>query len=185
MTSKAKVKHILKSLNLDISPMPEEKIKRVSSVNGEDFKTLIHTLQTDLVIVNGTRIISSEVLRLIKSPLINVHVGITPLYRGVHGAYWALVNNDNKNCGVTIHAIDSGIDTGGILKQGDISPTANDNFITYPYLQFHKAIMLIKTIIPDCLNGHINYLAAPQGRSQLWYHPTIWQYLKFRFKGVK
>lgn len=183
--SKSKVKNILQSQHLDISPLPETIITRVPSVNGKEFKESLKTFQTDLFIVNGTRIISAEVLNLIKVPIINVHVGITPLYRGVHGAYWALANNDLQNCGVTIHAIDSGIDTGGILKQGIIKPSAKDNFITYPYLQFHKAIELLKSIIPDCLNGQLNFLPSPVGKSRLWYHPTIWQYLRYRFKGVR
>jgi methionyl-tRNA formyltransferase len=185
LTSKNKIRKILALYNLDISPMPESIISRVSSVNGNDFKELLKTFQTDLIIVNGTRVISKETLELIKAPIINVHVGITPLYRGVHGAYWALVNNDLQNCGVTIHAIDAGIDTGGILKQGVIKPSAKDNFITYPYLQFHKAIELLKSIIPDCLNGKLYFLQSPVGKSRLWYHPTIWQYLKNRWKGVK
>jgi len=185
LASKNKIKNILQSLNLDISPMPEEKIIRVPSVNSDDFKKIIQSFQTDLVIVNGTRVISAEVLKIIKSPIINVHVGITPLYRGVHGAYWALVNNDGENCGVTIHAIDSGIDTGGILKQAMIKPSAKDNFITYPYLQFHRAIALLKTIIPDCLAGNFSFLTAPAGKSRLWYHPTILQYLTYRLKGIK
>jgi methionyl-tRNA formyltransferase len=183
--SKNKVRTILQTLNLDISPLPAEKVINVSSVNGEDFKNLIKDLQTDLIIVNGTRVISAGVLRLIKSPIINVHVGITPLYRGVHGAYWALANKDKNNCGVTIHAIDSGIDTGGILKQENITPTINDNFITYPYLQFYKAILLIKAVIPDCLKKTHKFLPPPEGKSHLWYHPTIWQYLKYRLRGVK
>jgi hypothetical protein len=183
--SKKKVRKILQALSLDISPLPGEKIIHVSSVNGEDFKNLIKDLQTDLVIVNGTRVISAGVLQLIKSPIINVHVGITPLYRGVHGAYWALVNKDKNNCGVTIHAIDSGIDTGGILKQENITPARNDNFITYPYLQFYKAILLVKAVIPDCLNKTLKFLPAPEGKSHLWYHPTIWQYWKYRLRGVK
>ena len=185
MRSRIKVNKILQSAGLNRSPMPEEKITHVSSVNGEDFKILVKNLQTDLIIVNGTRVISGEVLKLIKSPIINVHVGITPLYRGVHGAYWALVNNDRDHCGVTIHAIDSGIDTGGIIKQESITPETGDNFITYPYLQFHTAIKLVKMVIPDCLKNHYNFLTAPQGKSRLWYHPTIWQYLKYRLKGIK
>lgn len=185
MVSKNKIRKLIRSTGLNISPMPGEKIVHISSVNGNDFKTFLKELQTDLIIVNGTRVISADTLKLIKSPVINVHVGITPLYRGVHGAYWALVNNDRDNCGVTIHAIDSGIDTGGIIKQATITPGASDNFITYPYLQFHKAITLVKEVIPGCLRNTQNFLSAPPGKSRLWYHPTIWQYLKYRLKGIK
>jgi methionyl-tRNA formyltransferase len=154
-------------------------------VNDPAFIQTIRSLNPDLVLVNGTRVISAQALSEIKCPVINVHVGITPLYRGVHGAYWALAKNDKANCGVTIHAIDKGIDTGGILAQGTIVTSRTDNFITYPYLQFEKAIELVKKVVPVVLNKGFSFLAPPAGVSKLWYHPTIWQYLGNRFKGIK
>jgi methionyl-tRNA formyltransferase len=46
-----------------------------------------------------------------------VHAGITPRYRGTHGGYWVLLNNDPGHCGVTIHLVDPGIDTGSIVAR--------------------------------------------------------------------
>jgi methionyl-tRNA formyltransferase len=183
--SAGKVKKIVTEMGLDTSPLPAEKFIKVASVNDQEFISIIQSMNPSLIIVNGTRIISSKTLSNIKCPIINVHVGITPLYRGVHGAYWALANNDKNNCGVTVHAIDKGIDTGGILLQDTIQPQSSDNFITYPYLQFEKAIQLVKKIVPEILSGAYKTLAAPPGPSKLWYHPTIWQYISNRFKGVK
>jgi methionyl-tRNA formyltransferase len=183
--SKGKVKAILAERKLSIEPLPADKVTNVSSVNDPAFIIAVQQLNPDLIIVNGTRVISAKTLDHIKCPIINVHVGITPLYRGVHGAYWALAGNDAAHCGVTVHAIDKGIDTGGILAQDTITVNKNDNFITYPYLQFEKAIQLIKKVVPLVLSGNAPFLPAPQGKSTLWYHPTIWQYIRNRFKGTK
>jgi methionyl-tRNA formyltransferase len=183
--SKNKVSKLVAVRGLDISPVPEDLVVRVSSVNDQSFITVLAAINPGLIIVNGTRIISSQTLGYIKCPVINVHVGITPLYRGVHGAYWALANKDRQHCGVTVHAIDKGIDTGGILQQDIIEPCPRDNFITYPYLQFEKAIQLVKNIVPRLLQEKIPFLPAPPGVSKLWYHPTIWQYIANRFKGIK
>jgi methionyl-tRNA formyltransferase len=71
-------------------------------------------------------------------------VGITPEYRGVYGAYWALLNNDVENCGVTIHKVDKGIDTGALIKQAVIQIGNRDNFKTYPVHQYGVAIGLMK-----------------------------------------
>lgn len=180
-----KVKAIIQDKGLDVSPLPAEKIIKVTSVNNAAFIEAIKAAHADLIIVNGTRIISAATLQQVNCPIINIHVGITPLYRGVHGAYWALAKNDKKNCGVTVHAIDKGIDTGGILAQATIETSNADNFITYPYLQFEKAIELVKDVVPAILSGSSTFLQAPPGVSKLWYHPTIWQYLRNRFKGIK
>ena len=180
-----KIQNILTKKQLSTAPMPADKITGLSSVNSDEFVRAVETIQPDLILVNGTRIISSQILAKISCPIINVHVGITPLYRGVHGAYWALANNDKKNCGVTVHAIDKGIDTGGILAQDIIQPGSGDNFITYPYLQFEKAIELVKKVVPAVIENSFSFQQPPLGSSKLWYHPTIWQYLYNRFKGIK
>jgi methionyl-tRNA formyltransferase len=119
-STRGRVKQLLQERNLSIAPLPPEKVTAVPSVNDPAFSKVIKELAPDLIIVNGTRVISAATLAEIKCPIINVHVGITPLYRGVHGAYWALVNNDKAHCGVTVHAIDKGIDTGAILAQDTI-----------------------------------------------------------------
>jgi methionyl-tRNA formyltransferase len=183
--SAKKVNRLLAERKLDTSPLPADKITAVSSVNDETFINAIRSLSPDLILVNGTRVISAKVLAHINCPIINVHVGITPLYRGVHGAYWALANNDEAHCGVTVHAIDKGIDTGSILAQDTIATTPKDNFITYPYLQFEKAIGLVKRVIPSILSNGLSFQPPPKGISKLWYHPTIWQYFRNRFKGIK
>ncbi|MFT4646131.1 MAG: folate-dependent phosphoribosylglycinamide formyltransferase PurN, partial [Planctomycetota bacterium] len=45
-------------------------------------------LNLDVIIVNGTRIISSKVLESMPALFINIHTGVTLQYGGVHGAYW-------------------------------------------------------------------------------------------------
>ena len=97
----------------------------------------------------------------------------------------SITENDLENCGVTIHLVDSGIDTGGILYQGYIKHTIKDNFNTYPYLQIAVAIPLMCQAIKDV--SEKNYVIKETGlTSKLWSHPTIFEYINYRiFKGVK
>ena len=132
-----------------------------------------------MVVVNGTRIIKKEIIETIDAPFINTHVGITPKYRGVHGGYWALTENDIEHCGVTVHLIDTGIDTGGILYQDVIEITDKDTFNTYPYLQTVAAIPLMKKAINDIANKTYKTRKTDL-TSRLWSHPTIMEYLKYR-----
>ena len=179
-------KQILIKYALTDSDIPSEKIKYVSSVNNKETIQFLQDLNPDLVIVNGTRIISKEVINSINARFINIHAGITPLYRGVHGAYWAMAMNDKAHCGVTIHYIDTGIDTGGILAQGIIAPERVDNFTTYPYLQFAVGVELFAEVLRNFTNGTLEEKVTPNRPSNLWYHPTLWQYVFFRIlKGAK
>ena len=107
------------------------------------------------------------------------------MYRGVHGGYWALVNNDRENCGVTVHLVDAGIDTGDLLFQARIHPTGKDNFITYPLLQTAAALELLTRAVTEGLQSRLQPQVA-SGHSRLWYHPTIGQYVYNRLvKRVK
>ena len=179
LSSGKRKKAILQQFSMDNSALPLEKIKQVVSVNDETCLQLLHKIGPQLVIVNGTRIISRRILDAVSAPFINMHAGITPQYRGVHGAYWALVNNDEKNCGVTIHLVDAGIDTGGVICQKTITVDRTDNFVTYPLLQLGEGIPLMKQAITDILQNHLVRIEASK-QSRLWSHPTIWQYLFYR-----
>ena len=177
-------REILDNYNLEDSPLPEKKVVPVNSVNSPECISLIKKINPELIIVNGTRIISKEVLESTEVKFVNIHAGITPKYRNVHGAYWAIVNNDLDNCGVTVHLVDKGIDTGSIIFQQIIPVTQKDNFVTYPLLQVAEGIIFLRKALVDIFE---NKLAVKSNRleSKLWYHPTFWQYMYHRLVHKK
>ena len=168
---------IIRETNLDDSEIPREKIVKVESANSVETITLLRNLNPSIVLINGTRILSSEVLGAVKAPFINMHAGVTPLYRGVHGAYWALRDGRPELCGVTVHYVDTGIDTGAILGQATITPSNRDNFATYQLLQWAAGLPLLKEAVQRELAGVSIPLPPPRGISRLWSHPTAWDYL--------
>jgi methionyl-tRNA formyltransferase len=189
-TSKKRFQEILDRNKLKEINFELDKTIEVTSINSEEGRNLLKKLNPDIVIIITTRILSKKTLQSINAKFINIHSGITPLYRGLHGAYWALINKDRENCGVTVHLVDEGIDTGAILYQENISDSisSNDNFMTYTYLQLAKALPLLKKSIRDIqsnsLNPKIN--TKQEINNKLYYHPTLWFYLYNRwFKGIK
>lgn len=172
----ARLQTIMQEAGLSNAPIDENKVLRVESVNSNETITALKELNPDAIVVNGTRIIAKKVLLAVNAPFINTHAGITPLYRGVHGGYWALANKDPEHCGVTVHLVDPGIDTGNILYQALIQPTAEDNFITYPLLQLKAGLPLLKKAINDAFTNNLKETAPPAGTSKLWSHPTISEY---------
>lgn len=186
ISSKKRIEEILNANNMTTKEIPNNKKIEVSSVNSQQTIELLKSLKPDLIIVNGTRIISKKVLSAVECPFINTHAGITPKYRGVHGSYWALVNNDAENNGVTVHFVDEGIDTGNIIYQENISVTDRDNFATYPFIQLASGVKILEKAIENFFNDSLPLKKERDLESLLWYHPTIWQYLYYRiFKGVK
>jgi len=180
-----RIAEIIEKYHLSSSPIPSNEIINVSSVNSEACLQQLQQVRPNLVIVHGTRIISKKILTAVDAPFVNIHAGITPRYRGSHGAYWALANDDIKNCGVTVHFVDAGIDTGNILEQGTIPLTSKDNFATYPYLQLAEGLILLKKIV-EGKKSEERIMIQNNGDSALWYHPTLWSYLWKRIsRGIK
>jgi len=176
LVSKKRINEIILENKLSAASIEHSLKINVESVNNDESIQHIKNLAPDLIVINGTRILSKKLLASVNCKIINAHAGITPRYRGVHGAYWALVKKDHENVGVTIHFVDSGIDTGAIIYQRKTSITGKDNFVTYPLLQLANSIELLKITIDDIINDQVVIKNNPQD-SRLWYHPTFWSYI--------
>lgn len=184
--SRKRINTLKEEYGLNLNPFPESIVEDVNSVNDSSVINMISDCNPDVIVVNGTRIINESVLSSTSAVFLNTHMGITPKYRGVHGGYWALVEGDYNNCGVTIHIVDKGIDTGGILYQNSIKINNEDNFNTYAYHQIAKAIPLIKKAVEGIYNNNFKIKERKDLKSVVWTHPTLFQYMYFRiFKKIK
>ena len=159
---------------------------KVQTINDDQVVDHLRSRAVDLVLVNGTRIIRAPVLRAMDAPIINTHVGITPHYRGVHGGYWSLWNNDRENFGVTLHCVDEGVDTGRILVKHKIAPEPTDNFASYPLLQQAASFGGLEDLLEAIRKGKpLNELARSPDEGRQWTHPTLIEYARGRLRGVR
>jgi folate-dependent phosphoribosylglycinamide formyltransferase PurN len=172
---------------LDLGPVPGAEL--VPSVNDPRTVALLREWAPAVVAVHGTRIIARPVLDAIDVPVLNVHAGITPRYRGVHGGYWALRDGRPDLAGSTVHLVDAGIDTGGVVAQAVIEPGARDTIATYPLLHLACALPLLCAQVTSLVDGTEPQVVSPlpgAERSQLRWHPTAWDYLRARARqGVR
>lgn len=184
--SDERIREIKREYELDSTEVPSDKTEHVESVNSDHMYEKIKEHQPDLVIINGTPIIKKHILDAVDVHFLNIHVGITPKYRGVHGGYWALYNKDENLVGVTTHFVDAGIDTGTVLDQRTIQITFDDNFLTYTHLQAAAALENYNDIVRSILDDDIEFKEPLTKESMIWSHPTLWQYIYGRiFKKVK
>jgi methionyl-tRNA formyltransferase len=183
--SRSRRREIMAAFALDDAPIPGDRITPVTTINGEHAIRRVQSRAPTAVVVSGTRIVASAMFGANPIPFLNVHAGITPLYRGVHGAYWALVQGDREHCGVTVHLLDERIDTGPVLAQTTIAPTEADDFTTYPLLQLAAGIPLLKRALGEALAGRTTAQAPPPGPSRYWTHPTLLEYLRYRRRGAR
>jgi len=169
---------LTKRLSLD--PSRNWNYHSVANINTIDVSK-INQVDCDYILIIGTRIVSKSLLNSIRHPIINLHLGITPLYRGVHGGYWSVLEGKEEFCGVTLHHVDSGIDTGGIIGQDLIQLDSLDNYVTYPVKQLVQGIKLIESYLEG--NKMMKIIQDESLSSALKYHPGLTQYVKGALRG--
>lgn len=86
-------------------------------INSSSVVEEIVNSRADLIVCYGSSLIKSELLEIYKGRFLNVHLGLSPYYRGSGTNVWPLINGEPDMVGATFMYIDSGIDTGEIIHQ--------------------------------------------------------------------
>lgn len=98
-------KHNVKNLSIAIGDLNKCSLEFLS-----DF------LKSDIYIVFGGSYIKGDLIEfLLKNKTINIHMGVSPYYKGCDCNFWALYDNNPHLVGSTIHLIQRGLDNGPIL----------------------------------------------------------------------
>jgi len=95
----------------------------------------------DLIICIGDSHIYTT-RELVNHNIINVHTSLLPYYKGRHPIVWAIINGE-KETGITIHYMSTGIDEGDIILQDSIPITLEDD---YPSVLKRCAALVYKMI---------------------------------------
>jgi methionyl-tRNA formyltransferase len=68
-------------------------------------------------VLYGTSIIKPPLLDAYAGRVVNLHLGLSPYYRGSGTNFWPLVNREPECVGATIHVASEKADAGGVLAQ--------------------------------------------------------------------
>lgn len=167
ITSKTEIKTGRDSLK---KLLISKKIKPLNKdFSHEELLNRIIKFKPDLLISTGfDKIIKQEILDQI--PLcINIHFGMLPKYRGSFSIPWAILNNE-KYIGVTLHKIDSGIDSGKIIFQSKIKNNPNNSCRQIYSLAINEGLKLCKKLITN-LENNKNLIFKKQNEAKATYYP--------------
>jgi methionyl-tRNA formyltransferase len=92
------------------------KIFAVMSLTKDDLAEEFKKFKADIIIsIRFGKIFNDKMLEAAACPVINVHSGILPDYKGILTSFWSKKNNETEY-GFTVHGIEnSGIDTGSVF----------------------------------------------------------------------
>jgi folate-dependent phosphoribosylglycinamide formyltransferase PurN len=86
-------------------------------INDDHYYEEITQLDPDLLVAYGCSIIRDPLLSAYEGRFLNVHLGLSPYYRGTGTNYWPLVNGEPEYVGATFMHLDEGVDTGDVIHQ--------------------------------------------------------------------
>ncbi|WP_415486586.1 methionyl-tRNA formyltransferase, partial [Campylobacter upsaliensis] len=99
-------------------------------INNEKSLRLIESFAPDLLVsMSFDQIFKERILNAFEGKIINCHASKLPFYRGRNNLNWVLIN-DEKEFGVSVHFVDSGVDTGDIILQKSFSISDEDDYST-------------------------------------------------------
>jgi len=146
------------------------------SINAIDTAEWLVGAGVDVVVVYGTSLLKTPLLQRFPQRIINMHLGLSPYYRGTATNFYPLLNEEPEFVGATIHLIDEGIDSGNIIHHVRPTITATD----MPHTVGCKAILAgIRKVIQSLAEFQRGTLVTtrqwsqPNARLQLRkdYHP--------------
>lgn len=166
----------------DIRRRQDYAVIDVETVNNLKATATIDRLSPHVVLCMGCRLMSRSTIDQIAAPLLNLHPAILPQYRGHHGGYWALASGDCDNFGCTVHFVDSGADTGTIVRQVRGRPLPGDTILTYHARLALLAAPLAVLAVKDVIERRVTHCPDIRPSGAHRYQPSPTQYLKAGFK---
>jgi methionyl-tRNA formyltransferase len=134
--------------------------------------------QPDVVLVFGTGILREPLLSEFEGRIINIHLGLSPYYRGAGTNFWPLVNREPEYVGATIHYLDAGIDTGAILAHARPSVDRTDG----PHDLGNKTIVAAAEGLLRAAAAHVAGTAQPVAQ---WSGGRLYQRKDFSAEAVR
>jgi hypothetical protein len=166
------------------APDPAPPVLRTQNPNDDTVRVFLEGVTPDLVVARCKWLLRRAVYSVPRLGTFVLHPGICPQYRNAHGCFWALASDDPDNVGLTLLAIDDGIDTGPVY-----------GYYRYPFDALRESHVRIQHRVllenADAIRERLLAIAAgraaplPVGTvpSRNWGQPWLSAYLHYRRKS--
>jgi len=132
------------------------KSTKCDDLNSARFTNYIKSLNPDIIFsIHFTHIINKNILSIPEHGSINVHAALLPKHAGIAPAFWSLLASD-EYAGVTIHYMDTKLDSGDIIVQEKIKISNDETFFSLNKKQTKCAANLLAKTIELIKKNSIN-----------------------------
>ena len=125
----------------------------VPDINAPDVIQWVSTLDVDVVCLFGTSILRSSWLTVFPGKIVNLHLGLSPWYRGSATLFWPFADGAAEFLGTTIHLAVEKVDAGAVLHRIRPSLQMGKNYYEISHQLIRKSIEAFPGIVKRYL-GH-------------------------------
>lgn len=111
----------------------------------------------------GCSIIREPLLAGFADRTVNIHLGLSPYYRGAATNFWPLVNREPELVGATIHLATLSVDAGPILRQARPEMQPDDGAHDVGCRALAAGIDALTDVLPSYAAGAIEPVVQPGG----------------------
>ncbi|MGB0867425.1 MAG: formyltransferase family protein [Granulosicoccaceae bacterium] len=100
----------------------------VKSINDQTAVNAVRDAKAEMLVYGGGGILRKALIEAVDGKVINPHAGPLPEIRGMNAIEWATLLGERQT--VTVHLIDTGIDTGRLIGERAVPVVAGDGIDT-------------------------------------------------------
>jgi folate-dependent phosphoribosylglycinamide formyltransferase PurN len=120
-------------------------------INNQFVFEVLNIIKPDLIILFGTSIIKNHIIEKYPDKIINLHLGLSPYFKGSATNLFPVLYNKLECIGATIHKVTEKVDAGDILHQLRPDIELNDNI----HAVGNKVILKSGIILPKVLRSYL------------------------------
>jgi folate-dependent phosphoribosylglycinamide formyltransferase PurN len=143
----------------------------------------VRDLEPDLGLIYGGPIMRPELFEIPPLGTLGIHHGKVPEYRGKKTTFWAMYN-DESAVGVTIQRVNAGIDTGEVVKTGDVLTAGKSYRRVWQELEELGLALYLEAIL-EMKSGKATFRPQAGKKGKLYKDPKIRDLLRFWWKRLR
>jgi len=154
----------------------------VPDLHAEAVLHRLQALNADLGLIYGSPILKPCLFQIPRLGTVGIHHGKMPQYRGKKTTFWSMYNGE-QTAGVTIQLVNAGIDTGQIIRRGEVVIGRKSMAQVKRELEELGFRLYVQAVL-DLKRGVARALPAPGPKGKLYRDPTPVDFIRFWWRQV-
>jgi len=144
---------------------------QIGDINASRTLDAVRRIDPDLIAIAAFgQILREGIIEVPRLACINLHPSLLPAYRGPNPFYWVLANGETET-GITVHHVDTGIDTGDIVLQRRLPLEPDETEATLRDRMLPRSAELFVRAVDALADGSAQRIAQDPDRASYFSHP--------------